>query len=101
MRSTYLCGSPYAGQYRHARLSGAGGALSGPRVHFVELRKGEVRRIVLPRTRVDRKRLALPAEVAELAALEPAQHLLEGLGPDAHVAPERVVQRRHREEHQP
>ena len=47
-----------------------------------------------------RRRRALP-EVAELAALEPAQCLLEGVWTDAHIALEREVEGGHGEEHQP
>src|SRR5215213_3760145 len=34
----------------------------------------------------------LPSKVAQLAALEPAQHLLERFGSDLHAAPERVIE---------
>ena len=44
----------------------------------------------LPRTSLNRGRRAL-SEVAELAALKPAQHLIEGVRADAYVALERVV----------
>ena len=64
--------------------------------HFRESPKGEVRRIILLRGWVHRRRRALP-EIAELAALEPAQCLLEGVWADAHIALEREVEGGHGE----
>src|SRR4051794_13517439 len=68
--------------------------------NFREPDKAEVRRTSLPRARVNRRWRTL-SEVAELAALEPAQCLLEGVWADAYVALERVVQGGDGEEHQP